>query len=233
MQRKQRIKDIIVLLILSSIFVITLLEVKNLLKVNKSYFDFMKNEIIYWIFIFISFFMIIGLFFYICFKITNGTAFIYKDLDKEKNLNNIDFGQLFLFLDIFIFRKKRDCNNKLINHGTESHSEKNYFLRIFFSLLFLMMFLFIITHFLIPVFYCSIDKDKIEIYYNICYDILYRISLTVCFLLGNGNIYKFLENFAIFWCYYVKLFQLLGIFHFLENDFNKTINYHNYFLIIE
>ncbi|WP_147442432.1 hypothetical protein [Candidatus Phytoplasma solani] len=33
------------------------------------------------------------------------------------------------------------------------------------------------------------------------------------------------------WCYYVKFFQLLGVFTFLEKDFNKTINSHNYFPI--
>ncbi|MFP7699655.1 hypothetical protein [Candidatus Phytoplasma pyri] len=43
--------------------------------------------------------------------------------------------------------------------------------------------------------------------------------------------YIIFEDFASFWCYYVKLFSLLGVFLFLENDFNKTINSHNYFPI--
>ncbi|MGA0448212.1 MAG: hypothetical protein ACLTFB_02485 [Candidatus Phytoplasma pyri] len=221
-QCKQIIKDIIASLILSSIFFITLLD---LLELKKSYFGFMKNEIIYWIFIFISFFMIIGLFFYICFAITKGTEFIYKDPNKEKNLNNIYFGQLFLFLNI---PRESYCNDKLINCRKELYSEKNYFLRKWYLLSSLIIILFIITHILVPFFYRPIDKDKIEIYYNYCDRMSLKFSFIIYLLV---NIYEFAEKFDIFWCYYVKLFQLLGIFRFSESNFNKIINYHNYFLI--
>ncbi|WP_231834343.1 hypothetical protein [Candidatus Phytoplasma mali] len=45
------------------------------------------------------------------------------------------------------------------------------------------------------------------------------------------SIYYFCESFACFWRHYVKFFKWLGIFLFLEKDFNKTINSHNYFPI--
>lgn len=64
--------------------------------------------------------------------------------------------------------------------------------------------------------------------FNMKYDWLIYISLISLVLMG---IYGFLGYVSNFWVIYVKFFKWLGIFSFLEKDFNKTINLHNYFPI--
>ncbi|WYY26550.1 hypothetical protein AshY1_04420 [Candidatus Phytoplasma fraxini] len=44
-------------------------------------------------------------------------------------------------------------------------------------------------------------------------------------------IYHFLDDFGCVWCFYLKIFKFLGIFPFLEKNFNQTVNRHKYFII--
>ncbi|WP_049821847.1 hypothetical protein [Candidatus Phytoplasma mali] len=109
-------------------------------------------------------------------------------------------------------------------YGKELPGEKNYFLRKFFQLTFWIALTTFIV-FLIPKFKPAINQNPI-------YNHIYYISMWFLIIIGMlMSIYFFCERYACFWCFYVKLFQLLGIFRFLEKDFNKTINSHNYFPI--
>ncbi|MGA0448249.1 MAG: hypothetical protein ACLTFB_02670 [Candidatus Phytoplasma pyri] len=216
MQRKQIIKDIIAGLIL--VFSLPLLAY-----LSTNYSDFIKNKIIFNILLIIlgliATFTIFGIIFYICFKIMRGTEFIYKDPNKEKNLNNIDLGQS--FPDFY--------HDKSINYGKELPAEKNYYLRKFFSF-FVWILLIIFIMFLIRTFGPTIKNQQMQQMYDTVFNILcFRLFVFILFPLVI--LYAVSEDFGCFWCYYVKLFQLLGVFRFLESDFNKTINSHNYFPI--
>ncbi|MGA0448065.1 MAG: hypothetical protein ACLTFB_01695 [Candidatus Phytoplasma pyri] len=179
---------------------------------------FMQNKIIFGIFIFISFLIIMGFYSYVCFKIMRGTVIIYKDPNKEKTLNNIDFYEsLPTGNNISRFRKS-------IKYGEELPLRKNYFLKKFVSL-FGFAVLAVIIMLLISIFYPSINKKPIL--NNIKY-ILIRFLVIMSMLVAT---YCYCETIAGFWYHYVKLFQLLGLFRFLEKDFNKTINSHKYFPI--
>ncbi|MFP7699659.1 hypothetical protein [Candidatus Phytoplasma pyri] len=127
----------------------------------------MENEkirdILFFIFGFIFILMMMGLFSYIGFKILRGTMFIYKDPNKEKNLNNIDFGQSYPahyghskspILNIIL------SYDKSIRYGEELPLRKNYFLRKFSQLTLLIILVTIIMVFL-PIFYKSINKNPI------------------------------------------------------------------------
>ncbi|MFP7699679.1 hypothetical protein [Candidatus Phytoplasma pyri] len=209
MQRKQIIKDIIAFLILISII--------PLLCLTK-HMGFMQNKIIFGIFIFISFLIIMGFYSYVCFKIMRGTVIIYKDPNKEKTLNNIDFYEsLPTGNNISRFRKS-------IKYSEELPLRKNYFLRKF-VFLFGFTVLAVIIVFLISIFHPTINQNPI---FNKINYILIRFSAIIVFL---AMTYYKCETVACLWCYYVKLFQLLGLFRFLEKDFNKTINSHKYFPI--
>ncbi|CAP18194.1 conserved hypothetical protein [Candidatus Phytoplasma mali] len=196
---------------------ITLLELKS------SHVDFMKNKIIFGIFIFISCFILIGVYSYICFKIIRGTIFIYKDPNKAKTLNNIDFYES---LPDVPSKGRGNKFYKLDTYGTELPWGKNYFLRKLSQLKFWTVLVTIII-WLIPVFLRDPSIYKTSIYNQIMHILIYFLVIMFCILI----IYYVCELYASFWCYYVKLFQLLGVFRFLENDFNKTINSHNYFPI--
>ncbi|MGA0448066.1 MAG: hypothetical protein ACLTFB_01700 [Candidatus Phytoplasma pyri] len=212
MQRKQIIKDIIAFLILGSII--------PLLCLTK-HIGFMKNKIIFGIFIFILFLVIMGVYSYICFKIMRGTVFIYKDPNKAKTLNNIDFRES---LPDGSNKGSLLYHHKLSTYGEELPLRKNYFLRKFLYLLVFTV-LAVIIMLLISIFYPSINKKPI--FNNINYILISFLVIMVILV----TTYIIIEDFACFWCYYVKLFQLLGVFRFLEKDFNKTINSHKYFPI--
>ncbi|MGA0447888.1 MAG: hypothetical protein ACLTFB_00755 [Candidatus Phytoplasma pyri] len=181
----------------------------------------MENKIIYWFFSFISCFIGVGIYSYVCFKIVRGTVFIYKDPNKEKTLNNVDFGES--LPDVNSKGDTFACY-KSATYGKELPLEKNYFLRIFFNLLYFIA-LTIFIMFLISIFYPSINQNPI---YNKIEYILTGFLIIMGIL---ASIYVFCETIACLWCFYVKLFQLLGLFRFLEKDFNKTINSHKYFPI--
>ncbi|CAP18620.1 conserved hypothetical protein [Candidatus Phytoplasma mali] len=213
MQRKQIIKDIIAFLILISIIPLLCLE---------KHFGFMEHQIIYWIFSFISCFIGWGILNYISFKIVRGTVFIYKDPHKAKTLNNIDFGES--LPDDPRARNMYYCYKSDI-YGKELPEEKNYLLRKFYQLTFWTVLIILIILF-IPIFHDS------SIYKTSFYKKINYISMWFLIIIGMlMSIYIFCKTNACFWCFYVKLFQLLGIFRFLEKDFNKTINSHNYFPI--
>ncbi|MFP7699656.1 hypothetical protein [Candidatus Phytoplasma pyri] len=92
-QRKknfQLIKNMVAFFTLSFIFLFVFIEGEH-----SNFIENKMNKIIYVILFFISFLILIGLFSYIGFKTTRGTTFIYKVPNKEKKLNNIDFGQSF------------------------------------------------------------------------------------------------------------------------------------------
>ncbi|CAP18616.1 conserved hypothetical protein [Candidatus Phytoplasma mali] len=191
------------------------------LELKSSHLGFMEHQIIYWIFSFISCFIAWGILNYISFKIVRGTGFIYKDPNKAKTLNNVDFGESLPDIP----SKGNMCNcYKSDTYGKELPEGKNYFLRKFYQLTFWIVLTTFIV-FLIPKFNSSINQNPI-------YNKINYISMWFLIIIGMlALIYYFCEISACFWCFYVKLFQLLGIFRFLEKDFNKTINSHNYFPI--
>ncbi|MGI3136020.1 MAG: hypothetical protein ACN23H_00320 [Candidatus Phytoplasma vitis] len=159
--------------------------------------------------------MAIGLLCYIGFKIMKGKTIIYKDPNKAKTLDNIDFGQT--------LPDGGKSNSKTIKYSEHFPLTKNYFLRKFMIFVTSLLLLFIIL-FMINIFY---KPDYNTNYYKIFNKLL--ILLVFLFLLSA--IYGGLEFFSDFWCFYVKFFKWLGIFSFLEKDFNKTVNSHNYFII--
>ncbi|CCP88667.1 hypothetical protein [Candidatus Phytoplasma solani] len=159
MKRKQLIKDIIAFLILVFAFVAPLVFI--IINDNPSH-----EKITLHLYLFPSF-ILLGIYCYITFKITKGKFFIYKDPNKPKALNNLDFGESFpgSCLPVPGLSAITSKSNKFMNYSKDLPSP----------------------------FFFSISSS--------------------------------------FWCYYVKFFQLLGVFTFLEKDFNKTINSHNYFPI--
>ncbi|MGA0447961.1 MAG: hypothetical protein ACLTFB_01140 [Candidatus Phytoplasma pyri] len=221
MQRKQIIKDIIA----GSILVFSLL----LAYLLTNYSDFIKNKMVLSILCYIVgliiTFTIFGIIFYIDFKITRGKEFIYKDPNKEKNLNNIDLGET---LPGSLRSRVSHCD-KSINYGKELPAEKNYYLRKFFSFCAWIL-LIILIMFLIRAFGPTIKNQQMQQMYDTVLNTLFYL-LFVPILCPLMVLYGFLTDFGCLWCYYVKLFQLLGVFRFLESDFNKTINSHNYFPI--
>lgn len=157
--KKQYIKDIITFLLLILISVFAILNKNH----NKTIILFLNIP---------GYLIILGIFPYVIFKITKGKFFIYKNPNKEKTLNNIDFKESSPITFDMI-------GDKYFLYSKDLPFLKNKFLRIFvFS------------------------------FYIFIWDTLSSL-----------------------WGYYVKLFRFLGIFHFLEKDFNKTINSHNYFPI--
>ncbi|WP_201736599.1 hypothetical protein [Candidatus Phytoplasma ziziphi] len=204
--KKKLIKDIIVFLILTFIFIIGAFDHKI-----ENKFTFIS--VIVNISKFLSGLMAIGLLSYICFKIMKGKTIIYKDPNKAKTLDNIAFGET------FPGGGRKPLYSKYDIYDKEFPLNKNYFLRKFMICISSLLSLVIIL-FMINIFY------KIN-YYKISDKLLILLVVLVLLL----AIYVMLEFFSDLWCFYVKFFKWLRILSFLEKDFNKTINSHNYFII--
>ncbi|WP_284928248.1 hypothetical protein [Candidatus Phytoplasma sp. AldY-WA1] len=207
MNKKKLIKDIIFFWILTFIFIIGSFGHKI---ENKSTFI----SVIINISTFLSGLMVIGLFCYIGFKIMKGKTIIYKDPNKAKTLDNIDF------VDTLPDGKS---HSKTIKYSEHFPLTKNYFLRKF-MIFFTFLLLLVIILFMINIFY----KSNYNINY---YKIFNKLLILLFVLLLLLAIYIILEFYSDLWCFYVKFFKWLGIFSFLEKDFNKTVNSHNYFII--
>ncbi|CCP88661.1 hypothetical protein [Candidatus Phytoplasma solani] len=206
--KKQLIKDVLAFVILFSIFLIIIID-----KISPD----ICNKTIITICRFLAGLICISFPSYIGFKICKGTNFIYKKPHQGKTLINIDLGESFPSKHSMKYiRYEKD----LPIYDKKTFMSKMFYILISFLLLTLILF---IINFLLqrhdnsfPILQ-KIIKSMLEIFFYM------TIPLAIAFC--------FCDTFSYLWFFYAKFFRLLGLFPFLEKDFNNTINSHHYFPI--